>query len=101
MPMEKSKKLEMFVLTNSLRMFGAAGILDIEFLKEKLGEKDYYILPSSLHETIIVPAAENVDCEALNNMVKEINGCEVSEEERLSDHCYFYEGKSGKLRSCA
>lgn len=101
-PMEKSKKLEMFVLTNSLRMFGAAGILDIEFLKEKLGEKDYYILPSSLHETIIVPAMEEGEMmwKELNKMIKEINEFEVPEEERLSDHCYYYEGRTGKLRSC-
>lgn len=95
------KKLGMLILTNSLRMFGAAGVLDWEFLKNKLGEKDYYMLPSSVHETIFVPAVEGADWKALNCMVREVNEKEVSEEERLSDHCYFYEGKTGELRSCA
>lgn len=91
----------MYVLTNSLRMFGAAGILDRKFLKDKLGEKNYYMLPSSIHETIFVPAVEGADWKTLNCMVREVNEKEVSEEERLSDHCYFYEGKTGELRSCA
>lgn len=98
--MGKSKKLRIFVLTNSLRMFGAAGILDIEFLKDNMGGMNFYILPSSLHETIIVPAMEKMMWKELNKMIKEINESEVSKEERLSDHCYLYEGKAGKLRSC-
>ncbi len=100
-PADETEKVRMYVLTNSLRMFGAAGILDREFLKDKLGEKNYYMFPSSIHETIFVPAVKEADWKALNCMVREVNESEVLEEERLSDHCYFYEGKTGKLRSCA
>lgn len=98
---DKPERLGMYVLTNSIRMFGAAGILDREFLKDKLGEKDYYILPSSVHEIIFIPAVEEMSWEALNCIVREVNESEVPEEDRLSDHCYFYEGKTGKFRSCA
>jgi len=100
-PVDEAEETKMYVLTNSLRMFGAAGILDREFLKDKLGEKNYYMLPSSVHEMIFVPAVEGADWKALNCMVREVNASEVLEEERLSDHCYFYEGKTGKLRTCA
>ena len=66
-------------------------------LKEIL-KKDYYILPSSVHEVIIVPYSEIYVCSKLDEMVREINSTQVEEEDVLSNHVYLYDRVSGKLR---
>ena len=53
--------------------------------------KDFYILPSSIHEVILVPEFESSDFESLSKMVREINGISVAKEEVLSDHAYYYD----------
>lgn len=91
----------MYVLTNTCRIYGAAGILDKELLKKFARGQDYFILPSSIHETIFVPLADGSDQESLDAMVREVNAAQVSVEERLSDHSYYYDGRTGEIRMCA
>jgi hypothetical protein len=89
----------MYVLTNFIRYCGAAcvfypHILDMigEMLKE-----DYFVLPSSIHEVIVVPESKGLDAEEMCKMVKEINETQVAPEEVLSDHAYFYRRKERQL----
>ena len=63
---------------------------------EKLGE-DYYILPSSIHECIVIPKKEEIDPEELKIMVREINATQVQPEEVLSDEIYQYERRYHRL----
>ena len=86
----------MFVLTNSLRSFGAACILYEPVLEDisKILNDDYYILPSSIHEVIILSAKHASSQKALDEMITEINNTQVAEEEVLSDHAYYYSRKS-------
>ena len=51
---------------------------------------DLFILPSSVHETIIVPVDDTVSADTLREMVTEINEHQVVEEERLADNVYIY-----------
>lgn len=84
--------LPMYVLTNESRRCGAAAILyegELDRIGRRLGE-DFYILPSSIHEVIIVPMSCGHTREELRKMVKEINITQVSQEEYLSDHVYIY-----------
>ena len=67
-------------------------------LKKAILKKDYYILPSSVHEVIIVPYSEIYVCSKLDEMVREINSTQVEEEDVLSNHVYLYDRVSGKLR---
>ncbi len=87
---------QMLVLTNKSRQYGAAGILDREILRQ-FG-KDAYILPSSIHETILVPAEEGMNEEDLDRMVKEVNSTQVEEQEVLSDHVYYFSFESDEIR---
>ena len=90
----------MYVLSNKFRNYGAAGIAYPNVL-EMIGQilkKDYYILPSSVHEVIIVPYSEIYVCSKLDEMVREINSTQVEEEDVLSNHVYLYDRVSGKLR---
>jgi len=91
----------MFVLSNNLRHFGAACILYnrvLEDIGNQLNE-DFYILPSSIHEVIILPISFKPESIELNEMIKEINKTQVSEEEVLSDHAYYYSRKEYRLLS--
>lgn len=95
----KSGIPEIYVLSNKSRIHGAAGILEESLLKnlsEKLGS-DLYILPSSIHEVLIVPVdkeEENQACTLLN-MVQTVNGAEVAKEEQLSNSLYRYSPENG------
>lgn len=89
----------MFVLTNSLRTFGAACILYdgmLEKISEEIGES-YYVLPSSIHEMIIVPESNSPSRAHLDEMITEVNQTQVDEEELLSECVYYYNCKTKTL----
>ena len=52
---------------------------------------DYFILPSSIHEVLLLRDDGNMDYRALEAMVREINATQVAPEERLSDQVYHYD----------
>lgn len=89
----------MFVLTNSKKLFGAACMLYPGELKSfaRLQESNLYILPSSIHETILLPERADIDKNMLLKMVIEINHSQVAEEEVLADSVYFYNKKEEAL----
>jgi hypothetical protein len=89
----------MYVLSNPIRSFGAACIVYPEVLDmagQVLGE-DYYVLPSSVHEVVLVPASKGMKPEDMNAMVTEINQTQVAEEEILSNHAYLYQREARRL----
>lgn len=95
----------MYVLTNHKGINGAGCILYPDLLEgffHKIG-MDFYILPSSIHEVILVPvridAKENDTDrkERLRNMVMEINETQVADEEILADNVYQYTDIVDKL----
>ncbi|NLZ80808.1 MAG: hypothetical protein GX913_03260 [Clostridiales bacterium] len=90
---EASEKTTMYVLTNEERINGAAAILYDNLLSTFADEieQNLYILPSSIHEVILVPATREVTQIELEKMVLEVNTNEVSEGERLSNHVYFFD----------
>lgn len=98
---EPGTELPMYVLTNGSKLYGAAGILDKELVEGFAEGRDYYILPSSTHETIFVPADRGYDYGVLDKMVAEVNATQVEREERLTSHSYYYDGKTGDIRMCA
>lgn len=82
-----------YVLSNEEKHFGAAMLLNekaMDMVKETVGE-DFFILPSSIHETIIVPRKEEFSLVEMEKMVREVNATQVSPEEQLSDHVYEYD----------
>lgn len=96
---EVDSEEQMYVLTNQSKIHGASCMLYEDVLKEfseKLGQ-DLYILPSSIHEVILLPKSDSYDREGLNCMVKEVNMDGVSLDEILSDHVYEYNRASGMI----
>lgn len=85
----------MIVLTNKAMNQGAVAILDKEILKEIAGEQSMYIIPASVHEVILLPEREGVEKAEIDAMVQQVNEESVLPEERLSDHAYYYNCKTG------
>ena len=89
----------MNVLTNKGKMFGAVSIISknvMDYALKKSKLKKVYVLPSSIHEVIIVPA-EIGDVEALRNMVHEVNATQLTPDEILSENVYVYDIDKGQL----
>lgn len=89
----------MYVLTNDIRSFGATtlqypGVLDM--VHDYLGN-DFYVVPSSTHEVIIVPKEQSLSPKELGETIREINETQVEREEVLADHAYEYSGEDKKL----
>ena len=88
----------MFVLTNDTKVNGAAAILNDD-IRQEIAEKvgDFYMLPSSIHETLIIPKDAGMEFKELEQMVQEVNQKQVAPGERLSDHVYEYDAKEHEL----
>lgn len=89
-------EIPMFVATNTAKLNGAIVLLYDNLMKkfaEKIGGS-FYILPSSVHETLLIPCSEDMDIEYLRDMVQTVNRTEVSEEEYLSDNVYRYDANT-------
>lgn len=82
----------MYVLTNKSRMYGASVIMYEHVLSSFAGQKkrDLIILPSSIHEVILIPYEDNHDREYLKQMVADVNRTQVDAQEVLSDQVYMY-----------
>ena len=88
-PMEEENS--MFVSTNITKTFGAVNVFLNDGFRAKIQDKigDFYILPSSIHETIIVKPDNSIQATALKDMVHEVNRTELDPMEYLSDNVYF------------
>lgn len=89
-----------YVLTNERRIYGAA-LLAVPGVMEKVDQlfpEGYYILPSSLHEVLIIEKDKNLSAKELGEMVREVNRAEVSPQERLSDCVYEYDREKATVR---
>ncbi|MCD8156734.1 MAG: DUF5688 family protein [Clostridiales bacterium] len=86
----------MYVMSNSRSDEGAAAITSPKAMHQaylQLGE-DFYILPSSRHEVILVPENSGISAKELQAMVKEVNRTTIHEADWLSDNVYCYKGDS-------
>ena len=85
----------LFLATNRDALYGASVIAIPGFLDqaaEKLGGS-FYILPSSIHEVLLLKNDEAVDIQEMERMVQEINEAIVVPEEQLSDRVYHYDAQ--------
>ncbi|MCR5251047.1 MAG: DUF5688 family protein [Lachnospiraceae bacterium] len=90
----------MFVLTNRAKYYGAACMLYPGVLRsfaERLG-KSLYILPSSIHELILLGDNGMEAPGKLRDMVRQVNETQVAADEVLSDSIYYYDLPTDELR---
>lgn len=89
---------DLFVLTNENKIYGAVEVVNKDFMNSILDRLDtdkFYILPSSVHEVIIVSPQIAMNIEALREMVNSVNATEVSPDEVLSYNVYEYSRENG------
>lgn len=88
----------MFILTNTAKNNGAAVMLYEEYFRELAGKlkSDLYVLPSSIHEVIAIPAP-GFKPEELRKNIAEVNAKKITDKEFLSGNVYKYGRKEGKL----
>ena len=92
---------QLWILTDNERHYGDTVMVYPEMMEqisEKLGY-DFYIIPSSVHELILVKKDAVISTEALKEMICEVNENEVDATEILSDHPYYYDREKGKLEA--
>ncbi len=90
----------LYILTNKNKSYGAATMLYPECL-ETIGEdlkENFYIIPSSVHELIMVRERDAPEEDELVEMVQEVNDTQVPEEEVLSDHVYYFDRTDNRLQ---
>ena len=85
----------MYIATNEDRMNGASVLAYPDFMETAAEclNGSFYILPSSIHEVILLPEKSGFDVQELQMLVRHVNATEVAPKERLSDHVYHYDRK--------
>lgn len=89
----------MYTLTNSSTNLGAASLYypDVQKRIGDMLQNSYYVLPSSIHEVMILPCSVNDNPEFLRKMVKEANETVVNPQEVLSDRIFMYDREKERL----
>lgn len=96
---ELADNVPMYVLSNKNRVEGAICMLYpglVCDIADKFG-KSLYIIPSSVHELLIIPTEDTGECAEIKSMIREINDTQVSPEEILSYSLYYYDREEGKI----
>ena len=90
----------LYALTNVEKQYGASMITQPEVLNklEQLFPEGFYVLPSSVHEVLIVPDNGEMEPKMLGEMVREVNKNEVERQEVLSDRVYSYDKEKHQIR---
>lgn len=92
--LDRDNPVKMYVLQGG-SVFGASALLYDDVMSDiynQLGG-DYYILPLSIHELLVIKADCDIPFYELKAMVEEVNQTEVSETERLSDNVFYCDGR--------
>ena len=63
-------------------------------------EANLYVIPSSIHECLVIPDCDLFPEECLSDMVRDVNEKTVQPQEILSDHVYYYQRESRELTLC-
>ncbi len=97
--LERADEVQMYVLTNQAKLNGASAML----YSRKIGEladslrSDLLILPSSVHEVLLLPDDRDGEYDFYRRMVEEVNTTQVEPEEVLSGNLYRYSREKAKI----
>ena len=102
-PIDPSDLGGMYVLTTESGNLGASALFypDVQEKAAELMGSGYYVLPSSVHECILVPDIAGHNEKDLCAMVKEANRTVVEPKDVLSDNVYHFDKDSRQLTKVA
>ena len=87
---------QMFVASVEGNVHGA-GVIAYQNFMDQAAERaggSFYILPSSIHEVLIIPDNGKFDTASLEQMVREVNATTVDISEQLTDSVYHYDAEA-------
>ena len=95
----ESSGLDMYIMTNKKCAYGATEILRSGELKRRAEEfkSDLVVLPSSVHEVLVLPYEEWMDLDVFRRTVQNVNDDAVKREEQLSNQVYLYQKDKDSL----
>lgn len=98
-PREFKDAIPLYVMSNTSNLHGAAAFLYPEHLLDFAREKDcdIYIIPSSIHEILLMPATEDINPRDLTVMIKQVNKNHVRKDEILSSHPYYFSRETQEI----
>lgn len=96
---EEESSIPMYIMTNQQEVNGASVLLYDNVLERFAQRKktDFYILPSSIHEVILVPSDRIDDPSSLFTMVEDANNTVVALGDILSDSVYYYSRRKNQI----
>lgn len=94
------REVPLRVLSNVKRVHGAICMLYPDVLENlaRKEQKSFYILPSSIHEVILLADTGAGLPGELKAMIAEVNSTQVAPEEVLSDSLYYYDFTDKKVK---
>lgn len=97
--LERSDDIKMYVLTNRVKLNGASAMLYSDKIRELADSlhSDLLILPSSVHEVLLLPDDSEEQYDFYRQMVEEVNTTQVEPEEILSFNLYRYNKDKAKI----
>ena len=101
MPEEKIvPEVPLYVLTNKSRLYGAACMMYPGVFGPAVREMkgSFFVLPSSVHEVLLLSPETVFDGKGLRTLVREINENQVEPYEVLSNNVYYYDSEKGEIR---
>lgn len=98
--LDVTENIDFWILTNQKKLYGATGILNTELLEtfSRQIKKNLFLLPSSIHEMIVIPDDECTNAEEYKKMIEEVNETMLPREYKLSDHAYYYDRDKKEVR---
>lgn len=101
-PMPRSPEPDppLYILTNRPGIHGAACLLYQDIIKDFADRtnSDVLIIPSSIHEVILIPDSHIYNYQEIRDMIRIVNSEDVPAEDRLSDQLYLFSRKKKHLR---
>lgn len=89
----------MYYLGNKIKLHGAVQVLNpqlMDSIKEVLGE-EYYVIPSSIHEVLLMSKDCGYDYEEIESVIQEVNEMELDPTDILSNKAYMVDAVNHKL----
>ena len=93
--------IPLYVATNQSKQYGASVMEHPDFAEtaaDKLGG-NYFIIPSSVHELLLLPDDGYMELQAIEEMLAEVNATQVKPEQRLSNTVYHYDTETGRMET--
>lgn len=100
LPIENSGPVPMLVLTNQEATFGSSEVLNsiaMQQATDRLGSEQLYVIPSSIHEVILLPHNCGVTPDELDLIIHEVNRNVVQPHDRLAEHSLVYDHRTQAL----